>query len=134
MEPKPYGCSGKALLATLGIFVAMLACGGISIAAMDAVCWGGLSQKLPIYPGATVTFQRHNFLRPFGMGTTVMILDSDDPVENVRDWYGRAAGAASKAAEERGDPFYYIPIGRASVTRAEDGTGTQIVLSGDCIS
>ena len=125
MEPRPYGCSGKALLATLGIIVAMLLCGGVTLLAMDSVCWNGLSQKLPIYPASTVTFERHNFLRPFGMGTTVMILESDDPVETVRDWYGRAIGASSKAAKERNDRFYYIPIGRTSVTRAEDGSGAQ---------
>jgi hypothetical protein len=132
MEPRPYGCSGKAVLVTLGIVVFVLVCGGVSMLAVDGVCWNSLSQKLPIYPNATITLQRHNFLREFGMGTTVIILDSDDPVEKVRDWYGRTVAAAGHAAGN--DPLYYIPVGRYSITHAEDGTGTQIILSGDCIS
>ena len=132
MEPRPYGCSGKAILVTLGIIILVSLCGGVSMLAVDGICWNGLSKKLPIYPNATITFQRHNFLREFGIGTTVIILDSDDSVATVREWYGRTVAAASSSANN--DPLYYIPVGRYSVTRAEDGTGTQIILSGDCIS
>jgi len=131
---RSYGCSRKAVLVTLLFVGLVVLCGAISILTIDSICWNGMTQKLPIYPNATITFQRHNFLRSFGMGTTVMMLDSDDSSDVVREWYGRSVGAAARAAKDSGNRFYDIPIGRFSITRAEDGTGSQIILSGDCIS
>jgi hypothetical protein len=134
MEPRPYGCQRRAILLTLGIILVVFACGTISLLGVDTICWNGLTQKLPIYPNATVTLQRHNFLRPFGMGETVMVLESDDPVETVREWYGRTVAEAARGSDNEYNPFYYIPSGRYSVTRAEDGSGTQIILNGVCVS
>ncbi len=133
MEPQPYGCSRRAILASFGLFGFLLLCGAITMLVADTVCYNGMVQKLPIYPQATVVFQRHSGFRAFGMGETALILESDDAVETVRNWYGQTVAASARMAKDTDNPFYYIPVGRYSVARAEDGTGAQIILSGDCI-
>jgi hypothetical protein len=131
---RSYGCSRKAVLVTLLFVGVIFLCGTVSILTIDSICWSNMTQKLPIYPSATISFQRHNFLRPFGMGTTVMTLETEDSPDGVRDWYGRAVGAAARAAKDSDNRLYNVPIARFSITGAEDGTGSQIILSGDCIS
>jgi hypothetical protein len=131
---RSYGCSRKAVLITLLLVVFVFLCATVSLVTVDSICWNNMTQKLPIYPEATIVFQRHNFLRPFGMGTTVMTLETEDSPDVVRDWYGRAVGAAARAAKDSDNRLYDVPIGRVSITGAEDGTGSQIILSGDCIS
>ena len=133
VDERPYGCSRRALLAVLLVIGGMLACISLSFVGVDAMCYSSLSQRLPIYPGATITLEQHNFLRTFGMGETVMILDSDDPPDVVQSWYGRTTYEGQRRAKANHDPFYYMATGRYSVTTAEDGTGSQIVLSGGCV-
>jgi hypothetical protein len=117
----------------LVVIGAMFVCVGISFVGVDAMCYSSLSQRLPVYPGATVTLERHNFMRAFGMGETVMILDSDDPPDVVQRWYGRITYDGQQRARENHDPFYYMATARYSVTVAEDGTGAQVILSGGCV-
>src|SRR5512134_3595315 len=106
MEERPYGCSRRALLGTLILLIALFGCVGVSFVGVDAMCYSSLSQKLPLYPGATITLERHNFLRSFGMGETIMVLESDDPPETVQAWYGRATYEGQQRAKENNDPFY----------------------------
>ncbi|MBI5670753.1 MAG: hypothetical protein HZC41_22395 [Chloroflexi bacterium] len=133
MDERPYGCSRRALLGMLVVVGAMFTCIGISFVGVDAMCYSSLSQRLPIYPGATVTLERHNFIRTFGMGETIVMLESDDPPDVVQAWYGKQTYEGQQRAKENRDPFYYIATARYSVTKAEDGTGSQIILSGGCV-
>lgn len=133
VDERPYGCSQRALLGTLLVVLVLFGCIGISFVGVDAMCYSSLSQRLPLYPGATVTLERHNFLRTFGMGETVMVLESDDPPDVVQRWYGRMSYEGQQRAKENHDPFYFMATGRYSVTTAEDGTGSQIILSGGCV-
>lgn len=133
MDERPYGCSRRALLSVLVLLVALFACVGVSFVGVDAMCYSSLSQRLPLYPGATVTLERHNFMRAFGMGETIMVLESDDPPEVVQAWYGRVTYDGQQRAKANHDPFYYMATGRYSVTAAEDGTGSQIILSAGCV-
>lgn len=133
MDDRPYGCSRRALLSILIVIGVLFGCIIVSFVGVDAMCYSSLSQRLPYYPGATVTLERHNFLRPFGMGETIVILDSDDPPETVQKWYGQKTYEGQQRAKENHDPFYYTATGKYSVTTAEDGTGSQIILSGGCV-
>jgi F420-0:gamma-glutamyl ligase-like protein len=110
----------------------MFGCIVITTIGIDAACYSSMSAKLPIYPNARVTLDQHNFLQRFGMGTTVMILDTDDDVEVVRDWYGTTVAKVYKAARETNQAFFYFASARYSVGPAEDGSGTQIILNGAC--
>ena len=120
-------------MSILVVMAVLFICIGVSFVGVDAMCYSSLSQKLPLYPGATVTLERHNFLRAFGMGETVMVLDSDDPVETVQAWYGQMTYEGQQRARETHDPFYFMATGRYSVTTAEDGTGSQIILTAGCV-
>lgn len=105
----------------------------ITVLTLDHLCYTGLSQRLPLYPGASVVFESHNGPRIFGMGQTLMILETDDPVETVREWYGINAGGATRRMQQSGQRLLIgIADASYSVITAEDGTGTQITLSGAC--
>ena len=125
------GCSWKAFLIIMAL---VFGCPAVTTLALDAVCHNVLSQRLPIYPNARITFEQYSFLRRYGMGETIIILDSDDEVEEVRDWYGEVNGRIAQQMREENamNRFYGFTSAVASVTRAEDGTGSQIVLSGAC--
>jgi hypothetical protein len=123
----------KRIIALIVIPLVMLACVGITVFTLDNLCYTGLSQRLPVYPGATVTFEKHSGPRAFGMGETVMIIETDDPLETVRDWYGVNAGGAVRRMQQQGQ-LVLVNMTEASysATTAEDGTGTQVLLSGVC--
>jgi hypothetical protein len=109
-------------------------CAVVSTLAMDSMCYNVLSQRLPIYPDAEITVERYSFMRRYGMGETILVLESDEESEVVRDWYGRARGSIAQQVRRDNTMklFYGFTRAVASVTTAEDGTGSQIVLSGAC--
>jgi hypothetical protein len=132
MENLPRGCL-RTLRTGVVILLLVLACGTVSTLGIDAMCYNTLSKRLPVYPDSKRTFEKHNFLRAFGMGETLIILETDDPPDVVRDWYGHAVGKA--ASENRDNPvFFGVSSAAWSVTKSEDGSGSQIILSGVCAS
>ncbi len=128
----------RPVLGCLVIGLAVLVCSGSAFVAIDRVCAAYLPQRLPIYPGATVAFQRHNSMTEFGMGTTVVTLLSPDPPETVRSWYGRETGTFLRESINNNDPITYLgrQIARVSwdVGRAPDGNGSQIILYAQCMN
>lgn len=135
MDERGYGCSRRVALSFLAIIFAIMSCIGTLTFVFDNACYNSMIRKIPIYPNARVTLSRHNFIRPFGMGETLIILESDDPPNVVREWYGRTVGAAYRETQAGGgDPFFYMANARYSIAGATDGTGTQIILSGVCAS
>lgn len=115
------------------VVVLIAACSTVTTLALDSICYNVLGQRLPLYPGARITFERSS-IRRFGMGETIIILESDDETEIVRDWYGRERGRVAQQIrqDKTANIFYGFTSAVASVTRAEDGTGSQIVLSRAC--
>lgn len=132
MDERPYGCRGRVALGVLGLMVMIFGCIGVTTLSIDAACYNSMTPKIPVYPNGRITLEQHNFLRAFGMGETVMIIDTDDEPNVVREWYGKTVGAAYKAAQDNFVPFFFLANARYSVGRAEDGTGTQIILNGVC--
>lgn len=123
----------KGLIALIAIPLVMLACVTITLLTLDNLCYTGLTQRLPIYPGATVVVERYNGFRAFGMGETIILIETEDPLETVRDWYGRNAGGAVRRMQQQGQMVLVNMTETSySATTAEDGTGTQVLLSGVC--
>lgn len=123
----------KRALAIVAVPVAMLLCLGAVALTLDQLCYTGLTQRLPQYPGATVVVERHNGLRAFGSGETVMVLETKDPIETVRDWYGRNAGGAVRRMQQQGQSMLIaLTSANYSLYPLEDEPGTQIVLNGVC--
>jgi hypothetical protein len=118
------------------IVILLFGCIGISLLAADRVCYAGLSQRLPIYPNAEIVYRSHNFLTELGMGNTVITLYSPDDPDTVRSWYGRTTGEFLQDSLNSGDPIIRLQRVIAqtdwSITRAEDGIGSQIILFGTC--
>ncbi|GIL12642.1 MAG: hypothetical protein BroJett038_13620 [Chloroflexota bacterium] len=132
VDDRPSGCSRRALTGLGVVALGVFGCIIVMFLGLDAACYSAMTRKIPIYPEARVTMERHNFLRAFGMGETVMVLDTDDPSSEVRDWYGRTVAANYRSAQTNRDPFWFMASAQWSVTTAEDGSGAQIVLSGVC--
>ncbi len=113
--------------------MAILVCSGTAFIAADRLCHSNLTQRLPIYPGATVKSREHNFMSEFGMGNTVLVLTSPDAPDKVRSWYGVQTGAYLRQALRNNTPFFRMAQGQIDVTDSPDGAGSQIILYGTCV-
>jgi len=129
-ERESPGCR-RMLVGTLVVCVAIVLCISVTLVGVDRTCVSDLAPRLPIYPNTTVKLQQHNFLTQFGMGESVMILHSDDPVETVRDWYPSTVGAIVYADVQKGNVRH---MGRTNwtVDEAPEGKGSQIILYSYC--
>lgn len=112
------------------VLVVMTLCVVVTTLVLDDACSADMTERLPLYPGATVTFQQHNFLRQFGMGESVMILHTDDEVAVVRAWYSKAMGEIYSRMQRAN----LRRFGQTNYTVGADesGSGTQIILYGRC--
>lgn len=128
----------RPVVGCLVVIAVMFACIVGSIVGINGVCTAYLPQRLPYYPGAEVVREIHNFMSPWGMGNTVATLYSTDDPETVRSWYGVQTGTFLRNALQNPTPI--TDLGRqlarvdVSITRAEDGVGTQIILFGTCLN
>jgi len=130
MDREAPGCR-RMLIATLIITGLMMACLVVTTLGIDGMCVADIGPRMPIYPGATVISERHSMLRPYGMGETVIILYSADDPQLVTGWYGRTVGGALRENLSKGITRQFGGT-NWTVTRAEDGTGSQIILYSKC--
>lgn len=114
------------------IVLAVLLCSGGTVLTLDQLCYITLSNRLPIYPGAEIRVERHNFFRPFGMGETYVELHTPDDGDTVGRWYGETAGRYSREAVRTNNFTYRLASAERSFRRAEDEVGTFIQLYGAC--
>ncbi len=124
MEKWRKGCFvGLVALLTATI---LMGCGSVTLLVADAACFRSLTAKIPVYPNAAITQERYTLLRPFGLGETVMVLNSNDDLPVVEQWY------TVVAERNRRDLLNFITAAQWSAARNVDGMGTQIVLNGIC--
>ncbi len=124
---------GRFLLSILIIPLVLSVCISVSVIGMDSLCYSTNSQLLPQYPEATIVFEQHSFLRAFGMGDTVMILETDDELETVREWQARKFGSVARAAAQgSGRIAFSMTDANYSVIALDDRPGSQITLSSAC--
>ncbi len=118
----------------LAILVAVLLCSSVTFVVADRICYGNLSQRLPIYPNATIKSREHNFLSEFGMGNTVVVMTSPDAPDEVRSWYAVHTGAYLRESLRNNSPFFRMAQGQVDVTHdPENDSGSQIILYGTCV-
>ena len=67
----------------IGIIVMVI----IATATIDHNCYNHATLFLPQYPNAEFMDVQNEFLRPFGMGITLMTLETSDDADTVRSWY-----------------------------------------------
>ena len=123
----------RPVLGCLVVLVAILLCSGVTMFAADRLCYGALSQRLPLYPNSTVISRTYNLFSAFGMGNTVVSITTPDDPETVRNWYGAATSAYMRAGMRGGSPFFTLAKGQWDVSRGENGEGSLIILFGTCI-
>ena len=124
----------RIMVGCLAIVGVVLLCSSVTFVAADRICYGNLSQRLPIYPNATIKSREHNFLSEFGMGNTVMVMTSPDAPDEVRSWYAVHTGEYLREALRNNTPFYRMAQGQVDVTHdPENDSGSQIILYGTCV-
>jgi hypothetical protein len=124
----------RPILGCLVIVAAVILCSGVSVIAADRICYSNLTQRLPIYPGATIKSREHNFLSEFGMGNTVVVMTSPDAPDAVRSWYAVHTGSYLRESLRNNTPFFRMAQGQANVTYdAANDAGSQIILYGTCV-
>jgi hypothetical protein len=134
MDNPNIGCARRMVIVLLIIFAIMLGCGAIGSLVANRFCTDIMSQRLPIYPGATLVSEQHNLFSAFGIGETLMILHSPDPDTQVRDWYSHTVGEYNY--NEARSPDFGYRISRAEWVVDPDAQkgGSTIYLHGTCFS
>jgi hypothetical protein len=91
------------LLKTGLILLALaFACIATLLFAGDSICHSNIEQWTPYYPGATVVSAEYDFIRARGIGTTTVMLATDDDEETVRQFYRDNLLALLDAEASRG--------------------------------
>jgi hypothetical protein len=62
-------------------------CPGSFAIGVDFACHASITTWLPVYPDAEVISVDYNFIRPFGLGSTLMVLRSSDDPETITAFY-----------------------------------------------
>lgn len=127
----------RPVLGCVIIPIAIALCGSTLVFAMDRLCYGNLTQRLPLYPNAEIVRRTHNLFSEFGMGITVITMKTSDNAEAVRSWYAVNTGAYLREALRENTPFFRMAQSQVDVTRdpeSEGGTGSQIILFGTCVN
>ncbi|MBZ0304177.1 MAG: hypothetical protein K8J31_30860 [Anaerolineae bacterium] len=104
-------------------------CPGSMAVVGDIACNISINTWLPVYPDAQVISVEHNFIRPRGLGATLMVLRTPDDPETVNTFYrqniqdlvdrGAPRGMGSTDWSAREDP---------------DEEGTLLALYSRCIA
>jgi len=125
MEEKPQSIWRNTLIlfgtAALGTLICVLT---LSVT-IDSVCAREASEQIPPYPNSTVIRQSHTLFRPFGMGETVMVLETDDDQRDVLKWY-------TEIRQQAVSNYQGLSVLNFNVSPRESGDGARIVLTSDC--
>lgn len=82
-EPLPSVSIIRTFLVVLGmVFLCIL----ITFLAIDYACYNDINEWLPYYPGAIESEMTASF-RPRGSGLTIVVLQTEDSPNRVRQWY-----------------------------------------------
>lgn len=129
MNDRAPGCR-RMFISTLVVTLIMFSCIIVSVIGIDGLCVADVGPRLPFYEGATITSERNTMFQRFGMGETIIIMYSPENYQTVTGWYGRTVGAKLKENLDKG--LRQFGSTRWTVGRAEDGTGSQIILYSRC--
>jgi hypothetical protein len=93
------GCRG-CLLSALAIVLALVVCGGSVMAFYDVRCTQDANAWLPIYPESEIIREQYNGIRPFGVGVTLVRLQTEDDEATVQSFYVETQRALRRADAE----------------------------------
>jgi len=120
------------------VIVLIMICAGTITFTLDNVCYAGLTQRMPIYPGAEIVNEEHNMFRQFGMGNTTLTLITPDDQDTVRAWYAGRNGTWLRQSLQSDDPSARLlrtfSQYQFDVSEAPGGVGSQVILFGTCVS
>jgi hypothetical protein len=77
----------QTIFSILVILLAIMLCSIVSVLSIDELCHSEIERTLPLYPGAELVSQQHEFFRPRAMGRTYLVLATDDLAADVSQWY-----------------------------------------------
>lgn len=114
------------LITTMIILTIIFACSTGMIVMVDTNCASKAQAWIPPYPNAQTVSQSHNFLRPFGMGITEMVMTSPDDPQTIQAWYNEDRRKRGVSAVGMGRYF------TMDIEPTEEGSA--IIYFGNCWS
>ena len=124
-ERTPYTLK-QFLIGMVLILIGIVTCISLVAYSGDYACIEGAKNWIPIYPdGREIRAEENVWFRRFGMGTTLLVLQTDDPPNTVRGWYFDQNTEASLNRKARpGELNWRVdPL---------DNGGSEITLSSTC--
>lgn len=109
------------------LLVIAFGCIGSVLVAGDQMCRASIDRWTPVYPGATVVSQDHDFIRARAMGTSITILRSQDDPETASQYYRDNTLRLLDEGKSRG-----LAISDWTVEPNPDGDGSVIILYSEC--
>ena len=130
------GSIRRLVLSLTLIVVGIIVLAVLLLAAIDGQCASEINTWLPVYPGATLVSEEHDYFRPRAMGRTTGAYYTPDDSATVRRWYSEYRRALTEGRYNEANPNAPMEAGSAATVRfdlrpAEDG-GTIIILRSEC--
>jgi len=75
---------------------------GIGFLGIDQMCINDANKRLPFYPDAVRVNQQGNSLRARGAGNSLVVLETEDSVQEVDAWYEALSTELLKSGNTRG--------------------------------
>lgn len=114
----------RQLLISLGLIVAGIVMFiVVTFVALDVYCAADINHQMPIYPNGEVVSVEHTYFRPRGIGTTNMIMQTDDSRGEIIRWYVDHSREAGRS------PGYAITSSPPGIQENDDGSSTIVLFS-----
>lgn len=111
----------------LALLLLSFTCIGTLLFGADQVCHANIEQWIPLYPEATIVSAEHNWIRARAMGSTTVMLSTEDDAETARQFYRDVTIALMRAEQSRG-----LASTGWNVVPNPNGDGSLITLYSSC--
>ena len=108
------------------LLILVFGCPGSIVLVADIGCNISINTWLPLYPGAEQVSVDYNFIRPRGMGSTLMVFQTPDDPETVEAFYHQNALNLVNEGIPRG-------IGGMDFHAEPNPEGTLLALYSHCV-
>lgn len=123
---EPHRRSTRAILiSTLLLILGMIACVAAAVLSLDEACRQSIDEWTPLYPGSEIVRREYDLLRDRGMGTSFVVLYTEDDPATVGAWY-------REYQVEKGTRDNTLANADYRVTENPDGDGALIYLYSEC--
>lgn len=84
------------------LLLLVFGCPGSMAIVADIACYQSIDTWMPLYPGAETVSADFNFIRPRGLGSTLIVMRTSDDPETVEAFYRQNVDALVNKGTPRG--------------------------------